>query len=1268
MRFRAVMLRTLILAAIPMAGDAERISLAKPQSAPDGAAAGVSATGASAAGPGAAMLASLKQGSIVEGFRVEALYLNDADMAMGARFVHQKTGFIVDLLQIESVPQAFTWVNTYPVSDQGEPHTQEHLLLGKGTKGRAFAGLDTMWLAGSSAFTEQLQTCYHFNTAAGIDVFYDLFAAQIDALLHPNYSDEEIRREVCNFGVAEAADGSLRLEEKGTVYNEMVSSTGNPYWKLFRASGQQIYGPTHPLSYNAGGEPSGIRTMKPEDIRRFHDANYYLANMGTIAAFPSTVPLNGALARMGSILDRAEPGPKTPRQRVSESSMPEPKPASAGSIDIEEYPHKNPEQPSPIMLAWPANRTLDTNEALRLDLFVAAIASDPTTNLYKLFIDSKTRKMDIGAASVFGLVSQHQGHAIQIGFTDVDASNLTTEKLAAVGKAVADEIARIAAFPDGSPALKEFNGRIATRLTQAERDFAKFVNTPPRFGARDTGPSWMDSLFRLEETDEFRRSVTYKPQVAAVRALLATNENFWKQDLAKWKITGVMPYVSAAKPSPALLKREESDRVARCDAETARLAKGENASSAQEAIRLYRVKYDAESAKIEEEADKVPRASFVKSPPMTLDDALVFQKRTLDGGVPLVVSRFDNMSSATTGIALRLDAVPREQLRYVSLLPALLTSVGVIEGGKPVSYDEMSERLRNEILGLDASFTSNPRTDRVELMVHGSGLGDAEAARALDWMSLVLNHPDWRPDNLPRIRDVVDQSLSALRNTMQGPEESWVLDPATAYREQSVPAFLAAESALTAEHNALRLRWLLKEAPADSADAEALAAFLTKLAQAGKTASRDDLKAFLTAASAEGESGSEASGEGAAGAGEPSKKEGGEAKAAAAKSPDAAAKTSSDDAAGSAPAAVRNVPGSLKPFAEALAALPPPARSIANEALEDLDLTLIDIPDQSLAADWAYLCAAIRDDLKTPPATALANLDAVRRLLLKTAGARMFLVGSPATEAALAPKIAALVASLDKTPAPRPATTRTAEIDARLRTRDPDATRPVYVGLIAPNMQGGVIVTSVPGTAFSDAANRAKQLDYLATRLYAGYGAHGIFLKTIGAGLAYSNGLRASVSSGRMGYYAERTPDLAQTVKFVVDTLKSEPRDPALGEYAVAQVFAEFRSAGTYEARAEGIAADLADGQPPELVRKFRESILVLSRQPELGNTLFDLKDKVNGRFIPGYNVKGGDVTGAVYFVIGPDRQLDSWERYLQTAESTETKLYRLYPRDFWLQ
>ncbi|MDQ3282199.1 MAG: hypothetical protein M3Q69_12390 [Acidobacteriota bacterium] len=1135
-------------------------------------------------------LASLKKGDAASGFRAEAVYLNDAGQPIGARFVHQRSGFTLDYLQIESVPQGYTWVNSIPVGDQGEPHTQEHLLLGKGTTGRAFAGLDAMWLSGSNAFTSQWRTNYNFNTNAGKDVFFDLFAAELNALLHPNYTDEEIRREVRSFGVTTNPDGTLRLEEKGSVYNEMTSSSANRYNVLYRAQGHLTYGKNHPLSYSAGGTPAGIRTMKPEDIRNFHAANYYLANMGTIAAFPKSVPLSEVLQRTDKILSTVEQQPKT-RESMSNKPWPAPQAAPEGTIAIEEYPNRNDQQPSPLAFSWPATRTnLSADDQILLELFGETFAGDATTNLYKLFVDSKTRVMDIGATNAFSNVDRDYGHSVMFILDNVAVSNFTNEKISAVRKVVTDELARIAAMKDGSAELKEFNERVLSRVIETERALANFVNTPPAFGARSTRADWMEQLLLLERLPDFRKSVTLAPQMKKVRALLTSNKNIWRDKLAQWQLTNVTPYAEAAKPSPALLQREEQERVARAEAESQRLVQQYSASDVQTALQRYQKEQDAAAAEIEAEAKKVGKPSFVKNPPMSLDPNLQYTQKKLESGVPIVVSTFDNMSSATLGVAFRADQIPQEQLRYLSLLPLLMTRSGVIENGKAVPFEEMSERLRKEILRLDASFSTNPRTDRVELVIRGAGLGSAEAKRAIEWMSLVMHHPDWRVENLPRLRDAVDQSVSSLRNTMQGPEEGWVNNPANAYRMQSNPAFLAADSFLTRAHNALRLRWLLKEAP--GADRDALTQWFDRIAQQGGT--RAELKAMLA-----------------------------------------------------------------KP--ETVAGLSAAAQVIASDAAKDLDLTLIEIPDSSLTADWKELVNGMRDDLLTPPAQALMQLDSLRARLLRRGGARMWLVGSTATQKALAPAIDALASSLDATAAAPVTMSHTRIVDARLAARDTTATSPRFVGLVAPNMKGGVIITSVPSVHYADVEARDKQLDYLASRLYAGAGAHGVFLKTLAAGLAYSNGLRGTVQQARAGYYAERTPEIPQTVKFVVDTLKAAERDPDLADYTIAQVFGETRAPSTYEVRAEAMANDLVDNQPPEQVRRFREAILQLRKDPNLIDALYARKDRVYAQMLPGYDPNTPLPADAIYFTIGPDKQLDAWEGYLKA------KLYRLYPRDFWM-
>src|SRR6478736_4459781 len=185
-------------------------------------------TPTTSAAPTVTSLDTLTEGVKLHGFTATAIYLDDADKPLGARFVHDKTGFTFDYLRIESAPQGFIWVNSFPGDDRGEPHTQEHLLLGKGDRGRRLGSSEAMELAESSAFTAQWRTAYHFHVVAGHDVFWPTFGNHLDALLNPDYTDEEIRREVRNFGVEKSDDGKLHLEEKGTVYNEMVRTYEQP--------------------------------------------------------------------------------------------------------------------------------------------------------------------------------------------------------------------------------------------------------------------------------------------------------------------------------------------------------------------------------------------------------------------------------------------------------------------------------------------------------------------------------------------------------------------------------------------------------------------------------------------------------------------------------------------------------------------------------------------------------------------------------------------------------------------------------------------------------------------------------------------------------------------------------------------------------------------------------------------------------------------------------------------------------------------------------
>src|SRR6185312_1986251 len=185
------------------------------------------------------------------------------------------------------------------------------------------------------------------------------------------------------------------------------------------------------------------------------------------------------------------------------------------------------------------------------------------------------------------------------------------------------------------------------------------------------------------------------------------------------------------------------------------------------------------------------------------------------------------------------------------------------------------------------------------------------------------------------------------------------------------------------------------------------------------------------------------------------------------------------------------------------------------------------------------------------------------------------------------------------------------------------------VGLYDPNLTGGVMASIIPFTSYSD-ASRDAQLDYLASRLFAGYGAHGVFTKTISAGLAYSNGIRGTVRDGWAGYYAERMPEIPQTLHFAINVIQKGPRDPQFGEYAIALAFQPTNAADSYEDRAEAIADNLADGLTPAKVRKFREGLLTLRREPSLAEELFKRMDAVYTKILPGYGAAPKSGSGSV--------------------------------------
>ncbi len=1151
------------------------------------------------------LLATLAPGTSVHGFTPAAIYLDANDQPIGARLIHDKTKFSFDYLRIESAPQAFIWVNSFPTSSKGEPHTQEHLLLGKGNRGRKMGSFQAMALTESSAFTDQWRTAYHFHTVAGRDTFWPVFSDQLGAMLDADYTDEEIRREVRNFGVDKGDDGKLRLEEKGTVYNEMVRYYEQPDTTLWLAARRAVYGTQHPLAYESGGYPDDIRTMTPDDIRKFHGDNYHLSNMGMIATFPSAMTLVQVLDGADQVLSSAN---QRTGKVTTEADLPLPAPGATDAPVTVDYPYSDNTQPSPMMLVWPAVRgNLDLTERTLLDLFLSAFAGDESTPLYKQLIDSKTRKLDLGASDLGAAQSGDQGHPIFLNINGVRTDKLDPATLTAIRAQVMSELGRIAKLPDGDPELAAIRKRIEARAIDLKRRLAKFLDSPPGFGFRGTSSAWMNHMDTLAKLSGVRRSITLRPELAAIENILAAGGNPWRTRLASWRLLD-QPFVVAAKPSTKLRNDIDAARGARIAAELARLGTQYQTKDAAATLAKYQADYAVQTRTLEDAAAATPLPPLVSSPPMTYDDELGYTTSQVHG-VPAFTATIDSMQSARIALSFRLPSVPDSDAMYLALLPALLSKVGIADGTDVIKSEDMRERLRKEILSLAVHYDENLRTDRAELVVAGSGNDVGETRAALGWMRRVMLAPDWRVDNLPRLRDLVDQSLTALRSAMQGGEEGWVRDPHDAWWRQDSLTHLRIGSFLTQAHDLHRLRWQLLD-PMDPKVTGETVVFLNRLAGASQLprAQLVQLAAALT---------------------DPKVKLAG-------------------------------------PSASYLAAsLSPAAKLLAAAAGKDLTALLPDLPAGSLAADWTYLCKQMAADLQVTAPAALAKLAGLRASIIRRGHARITAVGSTASHKAIAAELSALVDAVPEI-AEQPGATlgvKAHPVTDRLKNHDRSAGPIAYVGLYSPATSSGVFINNAPATGLLQTSEDAV-LDYLASTQYSGHGAHSLFMKTWAAGLAYSNGIHPLVRDAQIEYYAERCPLLPQTMRFVVDQLKQAKADPNIARYAIAKVF-DSRIAAGYEERAFAMADDLVDGLTPEVVSGFRKAVLAQTTRPDLAQQLVRRLPAVYGKVMPGFGKPS--TAPATNFVIGPAKQLDAYQDYLRAVVSEQVVLHRLYPRDFWI-
>ncbi|MCK4303392.1 MAG: hypothetical protein KAY24_04075 [Candidatus Eisenbacteria sp.] len=1202
-------------------------------------------------------LDSLQESTLIGSFRAAALYLAAGDRAMGARFIHEPSGIPVDLLRFDSVPQAMIWVQTLPVSDRGEPHTAEHLVLGKGKKGRLLGLTLDMSMGSNSAGTWRCKTIYHFHTAGGRQSFLELTYRLLDTLLHPDFTDEEIRREVAHLGVVEdEITGELSLEEKGTVYLEMVSAFEKPGTIAWSEVRKLAYGAGHPVGLESGGRPAAIRTMNPAHIRAFLERCYVPGEtMGLIIGLPENFELCHFLEDLDGIMRKVTNGFPNGNGGGSESiaarkvaaraaaTVPPFQPPADPVIRLLPFPSASTSEPGVAVFSWDPRADLSATDLYRLRVLWDVLAGDESSYTYRDLVDRSTRRGPPGITQVTGWITNTPGYSPMLWLNGLDLDLLSPEALSEVRRIVTERLLWVASLTPGSAELEEFHEKVQTSLAASRRNLIEQTDAPPRFGYRGTGDFWYGHLRELCAEPEFRKDLLQNEQRQALEAEML-RPNFWPEMVKRLGLACPSVCVAAYPDTSLPRTLSEAKRERLQDALNA-IKQRYHSADEQEALRRYRTDFDARTAELELSRQAINRPGFLPDPPLTLDQIIDthIQPLTLTGQTgleietPVCLNRFSRTSLVDVGLYFDVTDTRSDDLIYLPLLPLLISDLGCWEeDGSWLAYDALRQRLQREIRSLEARYTAFPREEggRVELAVYGSGLGVDEARTALAWMDRLLDSAGRiGSPALPRLRDLVDRQIASLREMPLGREEDWVRNPVSSYRYQGDRIYLSAVSMFTKLHHLNRLSWRLREASSIETVAQ-LAAQLNEILERWD-GTRTSLMAEL-----------------------------------------------------------HRMEGAAQP-----------AGDLAAYLRAELDA----VPDETLSDDLVLLYAQVLEDLLVPPENVVCKLSGLVRDLLSRGPVRAHLTGSAENVDQLWPDLDVTIAHMtdvasriaaesNKAPAADAqmatgANSRhrgdrqidTGVITENLRGRCPwipqgPNSRPVYCALVLESSRNALFSNTAHLVSY-DPPLRSRLLDYLASKIFGGSGSHGLFMQTWSAGLAYSNGVGSSARSGLVSYYAERCSDGTETIRFVTRILDqaAETLDgPFFLDYALANSFGDYRGGDTYISRGRAMADDYADGVTPERVADFKEGLLRLRRKwqqsseasgcsPRKSGILQQIRSRIPsvlGPVLAGYGHAATEDRGAIHFMIAPEFQIRAFEEFLETREPG-SRLVRLYPRDF---
>ncbi|HEY6250426.1 MAG TPA: hypothetical protein VI685_10735 [Candidatus Angelobacter sp.] len=326
------------------------------------------------------------------------------------------------------------------------------------------------------------------------------------------------------------------------------------------------------------------------------------------------------------------------------------------------------------------------------------------------------------------------------------------------------------------------------------------------------------------------------------------------------------------------------------------------------------------------------------------------------------------------------------------------------------------------------------------------------------------------------------------------------------------------------------------------------------------------------------------------------------------------------------------------------------------------------LPDRELVEHLQHLSSEVQDDLRIGASKTIDELRDLQRLVINRRLLNVDLTLSEAVLPQVRSELQALLTSIPDTPIREKESSQETggEILGKLEAVEFHARSgqyPHYVGVVSPGTVAGnaYIYADFPGY---DQFDRHSLITVLADGLLGGEGPHSLYTNNSRRGLAYGTGIVSEPTLKRIYYYASRSPDITAAIRLFNSLAQELPssNDVSLVDNALRQAFFIPRTVLTPSQRGRAIALDIRDGVPPEVARRFYQSLLKLRLEPAL---LAEVTHAALGSLSPllmnqGYRSQQ-EAARSLFFFAGPEKTLDDVQKQFDLRG-----FIKLWPSDFW--